>query len=1103
VDAIFGKDTNAGILLSSNNNRSNCWASSNAVATHINSGGLQPGDEILYCRGNREYQGGLLIQGTSFNVGTLRSPVVFGSYDCRNTQNGSILWPLPLLTRSSILPQSTFSPNTQWKKVPWTFANGTVGWVLSYNLTALGATTGNQFVPPFSARNNNGATVLGGLWINGVQYIEARYPNRVDANVTHGNNTNEFMLLDPTMYYPTYPYYLSNTTDLYLSLGSWCQMKHKLYGSNEAGWLAGASQNNYYSSAYTVYRANDFILQQAKPIGAYEASTVNCTAFVEQMVNCTSVPGCIPLNYTWDSDWIKTLAIPNALKNTSAWLPTHLHNMGGDTSFYINQYGAKAGATNYGGWSMGQIFVNHADFLDAPQEYLIVDDVIYIIPANDYHTQILLTNYDVTTVPLTQTAFAHALVDHGINASPTIILFDGGIDPSAIFGMVGFGGLNQYFEVRELELRYGYGAVYTFHCAEFNLHHCMISDQVGTAVTISGGGVSSNASDNNPADQMSFVMYENVVERSGAGVYATATTMQVVNNTFRDIFMIWQVTGGYVATLNPVQWGSFWGNTVVRAGYVGIATGTLIDVGFNTFNHTNAIHLDGGPITTNGIIEWNLVGSVDTNMLSGIVGGNQVGLSRGIYGLSDESYFVNNLLFNVSGQCIFGGENTVPLTMENNICVNSGWQIAPFPESLTQAQAIPQIYNDNSIFFLNPILDSSIEYWQLPYQPPTLGLSQGGRWLIAASNPGYPLFNGTYLCVGLVEPLTPSINNNIVSAIIGATGETAIEIGSNPNVTLSSSSASGMKFALSPISLPWGAPYLTSIESYIKNAELWAQTNAQNTIFEFGQAHCTDRLEHAVNRWIHNRNNERASREPAVKANMTASISSDYVFPTYWPWPASTQPLNVSCLNGGGCGGTSIWAYRGCFQEQPARSIPIQVPGAYSTAEQCEESALKMNPEFNTIGLQSGSQCWAGTNPNYAQWGSILCLTTFGSAWQNQVYELVSSSLPIPPPVQPPPIPVRSGNWVYVGCFTDTPVRAIPNELSGNIGTLANCQELADAGGYNVIGLQSGAQCWAGTNSHYSQFGTAVCPGLFGGAWQNQVYQFVHSNSSVGTVVMS
>lgn len=1110
VDAVYGKDTNNGLLVPSTPRASaSCWASSTGAYAYVNSASIKPGDEILYCRGNKEYQNGMLIGPTAptGTLGTRAAPVVFGAYDCRDTQNGTVIWPLPMVSRANILPQSTHSSATQWQKVPWTFANGTVGYVLKYDLTGLVSQTGVEFVPSFANRNSNGATVLAGLWINGVQYVEARYPNMINPNITHGNDTREFMLLDPSRV-KTGPigwsyYVLSNSTDLYLSVGSWCQMRHQLYGTNDAQWKARGSQSNYYSAARTVFRANDFVIQESV-LNKYEASTVDCVdggAFVTTMVNCTAP--CVPLNYGWDDQWLRTLPVPVQLANTSNWLPTHLHNVGGDTSFYLNWYNSNNSnnPSNYGGWSMAQIFVNHTDFLDAPQEYLIIGDSIYVIPASSYHEQLLLTNYDPSVVPLTQTAFAHALVDLGLNAAPTVVLFNAGMAKNAVFGMVGqySGPLNQYYEVREFELRYSYTGWYTWHCAEFNIHHVIFRDMVQTALFVSGGGVVQGSTD--PGQQMSLMAYNNWFERCGAGIYAVSTSMQIVNNTFIDTAMVWGVNaGGYVVTVDAYDWGTFWGNHMIRAGYVGIAAQASIDVAFNTFNHTSAIHLDGGPITTNGVIEWNLVGSADTNMLSGIVGGGAVGLSRGIYGLSADTTLVNNLLFNVSGQCIFGGNATAPITMEGNICVNAGWQLNPFPETAELAAQVGQIYNNNSIYFMNPILDSDVEYWQLPYQQPFLGLSQGGRWLIQNTPTTYPLFNGTYLCVGVVEPLVGSTTGTqFVSAIISPTADVLTEYVSVFNVSTSTTTSTGMQFALSPIALPWGPTYLTSVESYIKNAELWAESSASNTIFEFGQAHCTSALEHAVRQWVKSRNQNRTAREPGVKKNMTSLISSDYVFPRFWPWPASPRPMNVSNLNN-----TSpvnpVWVYRGCFQDQQTRAIPTQLPGLFNTPLQCETAAVQFG--FDTVGLQSGTQCWGGVSPDYARWGPAVCTGVFGAAWQNQVYQLTDATGPVVPPVVVPPT-TPAGSWVHVGCFVDKDTRAVPNQLSANIGAGAAvaCQTLAAASGFNVIGLQSGAQCWGGLNSNYAQYGPADCAGTFGGAWQNQVYVYTLPNVPVSVEI--
>jgi hypothetical protein len=82
-----------------------------------------------------------------------------------------------------------------------------------------------------------------------------------------------------------------------------------------------------------------------------------------------------------------------------------------------------------------------------------------------------------------------------------------------------------------------------------------------------------------------------------------------------------------------------------------------------------------------------------------------------------------------------------------------------------------------------------------------------------------------------------------------------------------------------------------------------------------------------------------------------------------------------------------------------------------------------------------------------------------------------------------------------MGCYNDSTLRAIPNQLPGNYSSVAQCQAAALAAGYNTCALQNGSQCFAGNNSPYSQYGQATgCPTL-GGAWQNQVYQLTSVNT--------
>lgn len=107
----------------------------------------------------------------------------------------------------------------------------------------------------------------------------------------------------------------------------------------------------------------------------------------------------------------------------------------------------------------------------------------------------------------------------------------------------------------------------------------------------------------------------------------------------------------------------------------------------------------------------------------------------------------------------------------------------------------------------------------------------------------------------------------------------------------------------------------------------------------------------------------------------------------------------------------------------------------------------------------------------------------------------VSPISPISPisPVSPAP-----ANPIYLGCFTDSEKRDLPN-LIPSAHNLQECNTAAKAGGYKYFGLQdftdpAGRQCWTG-NSYGSQ-GVSSSPciknsqGIYeGGAFQNAVYQ--------------
>jgi len=78
--------------------------------------------------------------------------------------------------------------------------------------------------------------------------------------------------------------------------------------------------------------------------------------------------------------------------------------------------------------------------------------------------------------------------------------------------------------------------------------------------------------------------------------------------------------------------------------------------------------------------------------------------------------------------------------------------------------------------------------------------------------------------------------------------------------------------------------------------------------------------------------------------------------------------------------------------------------------------------------------------------------------------------------------------WTSQGCFVDTQPRVIPNYL-GTVSSVQQCQQQAANAGYNVIGIENGDECWAGTNLSYNSLGTATnCNNNMGGVWSFNAY---------------
>ncbi len=116
-------------------------------------------------------------------------------------------------------------------------------------------------------------------------------------------------------------------------------------------------------------------------------------------------------------------------------------------------------------------------------------------------------------------------------------------------------------------------------------------------------------------------------------------------------------------------------------------------------------------------------------------------------------------------------------------------------------------------------------------------------------------------------------------------------------------------------------------------------------------------------------------------------------------------------------------------------------------------------------------------------------------------------------PVYTPPVyvaPVVAAPR-YVGCYTDTAMRALPTSTGGYTFTLATCRDAAKSIGAKIFGLQDGnattgiGQCFTGATSTLAdaqKYGSATncvaMPGQndiisnahMGGVWSNAVYTF-------------
>lgn len=180
--------------------------------------------------------------------------------------------------------------------------------------------------------------------------------------------------------------------------------------------------------------------------------------------------------------------------------------------------------------------------------------------------------------------------------------------------------------------------------------------------------------------------------------------------------------------------------------------------------------------------------------------------------------------------------------------------------------------------------------------------------------------------------------------------------------------------------------------------------------------------------------------------------------------PAPTQPGNLP----------ANWTYTGCYIDNAqGRIMPNQLPdSANLTSANCINECAALG--YKVAGTQYSTQCFCG-NALYA--GAALtdesqCSNTCsGNSFEkcgagNRMSVFTIGNLTS---YAPPTHTNSSGNWTYVGCWTDKVngkpalLWQVPGSANNSAETcLAHCQEY----GYMTGGMQYGRECGCGVSSH-------------------------------------
>lgn len=186
--------------------------------------------------------------------------------------------------------------------------------------------------------------------------------------------------------------------------------------------------------------------------------------------------------------------------------------------------------------------------------------------------------------------------------------------------------------------------------------------------------------------------------------------------------------------------------------------------------------------------------------------------------------------------------------------------------------------------------------------------------------------------------------------------------------------------------------------------------------------------------------------------------------------------------------GNTMDSYRGCYTDDSARALPLQLMSSGATVESCVAAAEAYGLKY--AGLQWYGYCFGGSSLGYVKAPERDCNTLCssnpaemcGGALRNSIYATKYA-------------PQATLN-LYQGCYTDSANRALPVLLMSSGATVEGCVAAAAAQGLAYAGLQATQWCFGGNVLGYAKALESNCNmpcnsnqgEICGGAWRNSVY---------------